>query len=106
MMQHTTYGTPVEAAAAAAQASGERYRALCARTRVWSTGEHRIAIARLLGTAQMWRAAAERARQAGDPRADDWDWAAGAVAGLAELHELDDHLDQLACEIGYGGETA
>lgn len=105
-MQQSTHGSTVEAAVASARASGERYRTLCARTRAWSTGEHRTAIARLLGTAQLWRVAAERARQVGDPRADDWDWAAGAVAGLAELHELDDHLDQLACEIGYGGETA
>lgn len=102
-MQHTTHGSPVEAAAAAARASGERYRALCDRTTTWSAGEHRIAIARLLATAQLWRAAGARARQAGDPRADDWDWAAGSVAGLAELHELDDHLDRIAHEIGLSG---
>lgn len=100
MKSSTTELTPVDAAEERARTCAGRYRALCERVTTWSVGEHRTAIALLLSTAYLWRVAAAQARQVNDPRADDWDWAAGSVAGIAELHELELHLDQVATELG------
>lgn len=96
----TTELAPVDAAEERALACADRYRALCERVTTWSAGEHRTAIPLLLSTAHLWRVAAAQARQVNDPRADDWGWAAGSVAGIAELHALEIHLDQAAAELG------